>query len=713
MTTMELHMNNLNSGINSEVKLTPNGLPNTNDRGDLKRKSLFDSTYVKPLGIVGIVLLIGIIIIAIKALSPEEKVSTIDGGDVNTIGVNADLNGRDQLDANQAKYLSAQDRALAEQNARDGVSSAAVLNRAEATTDFTTYETSGASDASAITKTYQSNPKTVAQLDAENIKAEGELYSKGADDNGYIIFTSKETGQEIIPIDKQLAEGAVDPNATMNTNDGYNANNGGGQNNGGQNQGQNGQNNGGQNQGQTQGDTDQQQQQPPQPDPIIEAKRAQLSADFEAYQQQQMELDAKEQQLAQMQQERYMSLQEQRRGAATQSLNDSLARVQQSVGGGNGAGSGYTPLSYTQNTQNQGQQGQNQGQGSQNAQYGSQGQGYGANSYGQNYPVPYVNNNGAGYQGSQPMSLDMPAGAGGYSASGNNMSNGGYSPNGGANTMTGGYSPTGSANNGVSYPVIGGYSPNGGSSNGSAYPVIGGYSPNGTQGGQNGNGINVGFGNQGGNTSNTLNNSQNGEVLNQRLPNNILRAGTQWQAVITKSVNTDEGLQVIAELVTGKFAGSTIYGIVQPSGRNIGVQFQTVAQPNTRKPLIPIQAYATTIGSQKTAISNDVKNHYTRNYGIKGLSAVLRGVGEAYDGAGETSVITESGTVITAKDGKPNADKIRADVLGELGDDLTADIAKLGNRPPTYKVPIGTVVNVVLSGDLDINGTTSSIALGN
>ena len=51
-------------------------------------------------------------------------------------------------------------------------------------------------------------------------------------------------------------------------------------------------------------------------------------------------------------------------------------------------------------------------------------------------------------------------------------------------------------------------------------------------------------------------------------------------------------------------------------------------------------------------------------------------------------------------------------MLGELGKDLTDDISKLGNRPPTFKVPIGTVVNVVLSGDLDINGTTSSIAQG-
>ena len=692
MTTMELHMNNLESGINSEVKLAPNGLPNTAARGDLKRKKIFDSTYIKPLSIIGVVLLMGIIIFAIKALTPEETVRTIDGGDASTISVNGELDGRDQLDVNQAKYLSDQDRAEAEKNARDGVSSAAVLNRAEATTDFTTYENTGLSDAGAVTKTYQSNPKTVAQLDAENLAAEGELYAKGTDDNGYIFYTSKETGQMIIPIDKQLAEGAVNPTATMNTNDSYNANNGG-QNNGGQNQGQNGQNNGGQNQGQGQGDTDQQQQPVERlPDPLVEAKRAQLSADFEAYQAQQADLDNRENQLAQQQQQRYQNLQQQRQGAANQALSESLARVQQSVGAG-GKG-GYTPMSYTkaasgvggqnnggqtqgQNTQNNGQfQGQNQGyqQGQQNngGQSQAYGQGYGANGYGENNPVPYMNNDGAGYQGNQPMTLETPQIGGGQQGGGN-------------------------YNTGNNMPVIGGYSPNGGSQI------------------QGGNGINVGFSGQNGQVgygNNTLNNAQSGVVLNQRLPDNVVRAGTKWQAVITKAVNTDEGLQVIAELVTGKFAGSTVYGIVQPSGRNIGVLFQTVAQRNSRKPLIPIQAYATTIGTQKTAISTDVKNHYTRNYGIKGLSAVLRGVGEAYEGAGETSVITDSGNVITTKDSKPDSSKIKADVLGELGKDLTDDISKLGNRPPTFKVPIGTVVNVVLSGDLDINGTTSSIAQG-
>lgn len=692
MTTMELHMNNIDSGINSDVKLTPNdGSPNTQEQGGLKRKSTFDSTYVKPLGIIGVVILLGLIIFAVKAMTPEPTVRTVDGGEVNTIRVDGEIDGRDQLDANQAKYLSEKDRMEAAKNAREGVSSAPVLNRAEATTDFTTYENTEVTDVNAVTKTYQSNPKTVAQLDAENLAADGELYAKGVDDDGYVYYTSKETGQAVIPIDKQLAEGVVAPNATANTNYDYDANNGG--QNGGQNNNYQGQNNGGQNNGQAQSTDDDQQQQPAErlPDPVIEAKRTQLGADYEAYQAQQAELDARENQLAQEQQARYMNLQQQRQGVASQSLSESLARVQQSVGsdskgsytavpyiprsGGGGSANQNNNQANNQSGQynNQGYQTNNQGnQGNnylpaQNQIGQSQGQGYGSNGYGQGIPEPYANNNGFSYQGDQSSTLDMLPNSGGYGVAG-------------------------------SMPVIGGYSPNGGMQGTTS------------QGGQYIN--SSGQGAQYGNNTTTLNNAQNGEIIDQRLPKNMIRAGTKWQAVVTKSVNTDEGLQVVAELVTGKFAGSTVYGIVQPSGQNIGVQFQSIAPPNPRKPLIPIQAYATTIGSQKTAISNDINRHYARNYGIKGLSAVLRGVGEAYEGAGETSIITDSGNVITTKDSKPDASKIKADVLGELGKDLTDDISKLGDRPPTYKVPIGTIVNVVLSNDLDVNGTTSSIALG-
>lgn len=690
MTTMELHMNNLDSGIasddsnsslgkdsgvTSEVKLAPNGAPNTNARGDLKRKSVFDSTYVKPLGILAAFLLIGLLILAFKALTPEEVVRTVDGGDASTIRVNRDLDGRAELNADQAKYLSDRDRAEAAKNAREGVSSVPIVDRAEVTTDFTTYDVTAASDSSAVTQSYQTIPKTVAQLDAENLAAQGDLYSKGVDNNNHIVFTNKKTGQLIVPIDKVLAEGFVDKsNATYNTNN--NANDGS-QNQGG-NQG--GNNQGGNNQGgQGQGDASQQQVER-QPDPMIESKRAQLSADYEAFQAQQAALDAKEQQLAQDQQQRYQQQQEFRSDVASQSLNDSLSQIKNSVGSRNS----YTALSYNAAATSS----QGAGTGTQanvaynpSAQNLSQGASYSQPTTSQQYSNPTAQNNYAGYLSnggvvSQPNQQPV------YNNADLNDKTVEYDENG--NIVTAGTSAATTTNN-------------------SSYSGSNGAS----------NGLNVGFSQSGqsGNSSTTYNSSQTGEVLDQRLPANIIRAGTKWQAILTKPINTDEGLQAIGELVTGRFAGSTIYGTVQLSGKNIGVQFNAIAPRNSRKPIIPIASYATTIGEQKTALSKnkDINNHYVRNYGIKGLSSVLRGIGEAYDGAGETSVVTDTGTVITTKESTIDADAIRADVLGELGKDLTADISKIGNRVPTYKIPMGVVVNVVLSSDLDINNTTSTI----
>lgn len=667
MTTMDMTMSNLDSRVNLQGN-DPKVPANTK----IKRDGIFDATYIKPLSIVGAVILLGLIIVIFKAVTPEQTIQTVDGGVVTDLELNKDNIGRDELNEQQVKYLSQKDLALAENNAGDGTSSAAIVNRARVGTALTGYDATGASDASAITAEYQSIPKTVAQLDAENLAANKTLYSKGADAQGYVIYTSKRNGQIIQPVDRQLAEGfSPNTNATYATNDNYN---GGANNNG--NYSNNNSNSGGNDGGSQANAGGQDQNQSREPDPVIEAKRQQLSADFEAYQATLAEIDAKEKELQQIQQQRYQGLQQTRNQAASQSLSNSLNSVQQSVGGNQG----YTPMSYTNPQQNQ-RQGQSQNnQNNQNPQYGN-------GQYNQN---PQNNSYGNGQYNQNPQNNQFGGGQSQFDQN-QNMSN---NPVPYQNDQGAGYQPQGSQNN-----YLNNVSAN------SNQPLMLNNSGN--------TGVNVGLGNQGSNrqaySGNYNQGVSTGEIVDARLPKNVIRAGTKWQVVITKPVNTDEGLQVVGEIVGGKFSGSTIYGMVQQSGRNIGVQFNTIAQPNSRKPLMPIMAYATTLGTQKTAVSKDVNNHYVQNYGIKGLTAILRGYGEAYENSGENVIITDNGTVITTTDSKPSSDKIRGEVLGELGKDLTADIGKLGNRAPTYKIPMGTVVNVVLSNDLDVNGISSSI----
>lgn len=684
MTAMGMTMDNSIGNISSDIEAVQVSKPEP--LKNVKKNSAFNSTYVKPLAIVGGLVTVGIVAASVQLATPEAEKRSVDGGQVDTILVDGTLTGSDEMDSNQAQFISKQQLEEAEKNAKEGVTTAAVVNRAKVSSTGVSYSTSTASDVSAITTKYQSVPRTLDQLSKENAAASGMIYQETMDDDGNIIFMNRKTKEIIYPIDvvrqTSLNTPTAAPNATMATN--YNEQGGG---DGGGNGGGNGANNGGgNNQGSASGGNNQDGSQEQQvrstgAEPLIDARRETLNTDF-MNQQAQREADA--QALAQYNQQRqaeFQQAQQARAQSANTALNDAIAQVKGSTGAP--SNNRYKPVSYIAAAQN-GPQGIGQNQGGYN-QNGGQNNGYGG----------YTQNQNGGY--------------GGYGGYGQNQgfdpNQGGYAPNQGFNPDQSFAPPIAMLNE--PYNGQAAYAPQNAPNTNTTYPMsgvqMGGYSG----------GVPYAPNAQ---TSNTIsgqypvvsNNSQ-GIIMDNRLPINVVRAGTKWQAVITKSVNTDEGLQVVGELVTGKFAGSTVYGVIEQSGRDVGVRFTSIAPPNPRKPLIPLAAFATTISGQKTAVSTDRVNHYAQNYGIMTLTSILRGVGEAYEGSGETSVITDSGNVITTKDSEPSSKKIRAEVLGEFGDKLNEDIAKLGGRAPTYKVAIGTVLNVVLSNDLDINGTASSI----
>lgn len=645
---MDAMMTEINSDISVDSDTNEIGVPK-NQENTLKAKSKFNSTYVKPIGIIGAFIFLGLLIFTIKAMTPEPVVKTEDGGEANAIRVNPEIDGRNELTVEQAKYLSQKQLMEAEREAGEGTTNAALISRAEISSSGANYQDTTSTNYDAVTKKYVGVPKTYAQLKAENDAANGQKYSVSTNEEGYIQFIDRQTGVVNLPIDKATYDKNdnvvlnLNPNATYNySNENYSGDGSGSAPQDGSN-GANGGDNGGGQQATASSDNsedNQQQQAPKAPDPIIEAKRLALGSDYERYIAQDEALKQQEDALKQQQQERYQQLQESRNDAASNALNQAIQDVRASVGSTNR----YTPQSYYNQGGNYGNQGGQGGQGGNNGQNG------------------YSNTN---------------------SQNGQNGQNGsGY---------TSGVGYGGSANgNRTTFSLP----PNGFNDKTDIQTVAdrGQYQKNDTY-------------TVGGNGSA----SAQGEVLDQRLPSNIIRAGTKWQAVVTNSVNTDEGTRVTAEIVGGKFSGAQLYGTVQPSGRNVGIVWDTLAPTNPKKPLIPIQAYATTIGSNKTAVSNDVTYHYAQNYGVKALTSAMRGYGEALADSQEEVYYNSDGKVIATKKGKADSEEIRAEILRQFGNDLSSDIAKLGDRPPTYKVPMGKVVNVVLSNNLDINSTSSTI----
>lgn len=203
-----------------------------------------------------------------------------------------------------------------------------------------------------------------------------------------------------------------------------------------------------------------------------------------------------------------------------------------------------------------------------------------------------------------------------------------------------------------------------------------------------------------------------GQASNQRpvatppplLDKNIVRAGTRWPVVITKHVNTDEGLNVSGVIVGGPFDGAAVHGVVQPSGRNVGISFNRIEPKNPRKPIIPLNALAQTIGSQKEAVASQVKNHHFQNYSVMALESAIGGYGEAYSDQNQTVVTGPNGLVIESK-GETTKKEVTAEILKEFSQKLNQDIGRLGNRAPTFIINQGTVLQMVLLSNLDIYGT--------
>ena len=191
------------------------------------------------------------------------------------------------------------------------------------------------------------------------------------------------------------------------------------------------------------------------------------------------------------------------------------------------------------------------------------------------------------------------------------------------------------------------------------------------------------------------------------LPSNIVRAGTSWMISVLNKVNTDNGSYVTAQILNGKLAGSTVYGVVEPSGRNIGISFTSILPKGTRRAVIPVNAIAMTIGGN-SSIASKVNNHYIQNYGTMLLTSVIGGYGEAYSEPEQETTVSDGVVVTTQKES--TSKQLRANIYQQLANQINSDIARFGSRPPTYIINQGTVLNMTLISNLDLKGTADSIS---
>lgn len=168
-------------------------------------------------------------------------------------------------------------------------------------------------------------------------------------------------------------------------------------------------------------------------------------------------------------------------------------------------------------------------------------------------------------------------------------------------------------------------------------------------------------------------------------------AGETFRAILKNEVNTDNGNEVIAQLVQGPYKGATIIGTVSKTNDNIQFNFKRLLRKGKEE--VAISAIARQIGTNSAGMADSINRHYLKRYSALILSSGLSGVGEAYEQTAGVNAKVEGQTVV-AETSEPSSKRILGNAIGELGDEISGEIKKHQATPTTYITKSGKVFNV-------------------
>lgn len=207
--------------------------------------------------------------------------------------------------------------------------------------------------------------------------------------------------------------------------------------------------------------------------------------------------------------------------------------------------------------------------------------------------------------------------------------------------------------------------------------------------------------------SGSISNSPSGSGSQQQQDSVVLaRAGEVYSGILTSTLNTDNGSEIIGKILSGPFKDSTIVGVAKPTENNVQFVFNRVLRKN-KQPLA-VNLLARQVGTNSLGMAGEIKKHYLQKYSALVVSSALAGVGEAYkQTAGSNVGYGANGTVVTeASD--PSGKRIAGNAAGELGQQLSSDVRDLQKRKTTYITNSGTVFSLFVTEDIVENSKTSS-----
>lgn len=200
--------------------------------------------------------------------------------------------------------------------------------------------------------------------------------------------------------------------------------------------------------------------------------------------------------------------------------------------------------------------------------------------------------------------------------------------------------------------------------------------------------------------SNLTDSSTTNQVKVSKAPD--VKAGEIWNAVVLTAVNSDEPGPVLAQIVTGPYAGWRLLGkFERPSNaEKVILSFSTITNPKGIKS-DSIQAYAVDSESARTALASDVDRHYLSRYGALLGAAFLKGYSQAISQSGTTQTVSigQGGASTSTTYPELSNQRIAEVAVGEVGNELAQALRSNVNRPVTVSLNSGVAVGILFMKD--------------
>lgn len=181
-----------------------------------------------------------------------------------------------------------------------------------------------------------------------------------------------------------------------------------------------------------------------------------------------------------------------------------------------------------------------------------------------------------------------------------------------------------------------------------------------------------------------------------------IKAGSILHAVVITSVNSDEPGPVLAQIVTGPYAGGRLIGKFEltKDDPKLILTFSTLTMQNADRSY-QLNSYAIDPGTARTALASDVDNHYLSRYGMFAAATFLKGYSKAISQSGTTQTVGVGAAGLTTTTTFPEMDnrKIALSALGEVGAEVAGQLKGGLSRSPTVTLNSGSEIGILVMQD--------------